>query len=378
MAIHRVGRTAFAYIGLLCILGLEGLCMQAEVKKSTFGAMPDGTTIYVFELQEGALKARVMTYGARLVSLEVPDRNGKVADVVLGYDSLAPYLSDPKTYFGAIVGRYGNRIGHGTFVLGGKRYEVPKNDGDNSLHGGTIGFDKRVWTAHEIPHGVELTLISKNGDQGYPGTLTSRVRYTLSAHALKIEYFATTDADTVLNLTNHSYFNLAGEGEGNILDNVLTIPADRYTPVNAGLIPAGELAPVAGTPFDFRTPTAIGKRIDQDNEQLKFARGYDQNFVLDASTDGQSMHQAARVLDPKSGRTMTVATTQPGVQFYSGNFLDGTAHGKHGHVYEKRAALCLETQHFPDSPNQPTFPSTELKPGQTFHSVTEYIFSTEQ
>ncbi len=378
MAIRRVGRRAFAYIGLLCILGLEGLCMQAEVKKSVFGTMPDGTTISIFELQEGALKARVMTYGARLVSLEVPDRNGKVADVVLGYDSLAPYLSDPKTYFGAIVGRYGNRIAHGTFVLDGKRYEVPKNDGDNSLHGGTIGFDKRVWTAHEIPNGVELTLISKNGDQGYPGTLTSHVRYTLSAHALKIEYSATTDADTVLNLTNHSYFNLAGEGDGNILDNVLTIRADRYTPVNAGLIPTGELAPVAGTPFDFRTPTAIGKRIDQDNEQLKFARGYDQNFVLGASTDGQSMHQAARVLDPKSGRVLTVVTTQPGVQFYSGNFLDGTAHGKHGHVYEKRAGLCLETQHFPDSPNHPAFPSTELKPGQTFHSVTEFIFSTEK
>ncbi|MHB1794078.1 MAG: aldose epimerase family protein [Acidobacteriaceae bacterium] len=378
MAIHRVGRTTFAYIGLCCIFVLQGLSMQAEVKKSIFGAMPDGTTISIFELQEGALKARVMTYGARLVSLEVPDRNGKVADVVLGYDSLASYLSDRKTYFGAIVGRYGNRIGHGTFVLDGKRYEVPKNNGDNSLHGGTVGFDKRVWTAHEIPHGVELTLISKNGDQGYPGTLTSHVRYTLSAHALKIEYSATTDADTVLNLTNHSYFNLAGEGEGDILDNVLTIPADHYTPVNAGLIPTGELAPVAGTPFDFRTPTAIGKRIDQDNEQLKFARGYDHNFVLGPSTDGQSMHQAAHVLDPKSGRTMTVTTTQPGVQFYSGNFLDGTAHGKHGHVYEKRASLCLETQHFPDSPNQPTFPSTELKPGQTFHSVTEYIFSTEK
>jgi aldose 1-epimerase len=378
MNVRAINRRAFAYICFLCILALEGLCMQAEVKKSDFGTMPDGTKISVFELQQSDLKVRITNYGARVVSLEVPDRDGKIADVVLGYDSLAGYLSDPKTYFGAIVGRYGNRIGHGTFVLDGKRYEVPKNDADNSLHGGTVGFDKRVWTAHEIPNGVELTLISRNGDQGYPGTLTTRVRYTVSAHALKIEYYATTDADTVLNLTNHSYFNLAGEGNGNILDNVLTIPADRYTPVNAGLIPTGELAPVAGTPFDFRAPTTIGTRIDQDNEQLKFAKGYDQNFVLGGAKDGQSLHEAARLLDPKSGRVLAVETTQPGVQFYSGNFLDGTAHGKHGHVYQKRDALCLETQHFPDSPNQPAFPSTELKPGQTFHSVTEYIFSTQK
>lgn len=378
MDVATVSRRAFAYICLLCILGLEGLCMQAEVKKSVFGTMPDGTKIEIFTLHEGDLTARIMTYGARVVSLDVPDRNGKIADVVLGYDSFDGYLNDPKTYFGAIVGRYGNRIGHGTFVLDGKRYEVPKNDGDNSLHGGTVGFDKRIWTAHEIPDGVEMTLVSKNGDQGYPGTLTAHARYTLSAHALKIEYSATTDADTVLNLTNHSYFNLAGEGNGNILDEVITIPADRYTPVNAGLIPTGELAPVAGTPFDFRTPTVIGKRIDQDNEQLKFARGYDQNFVLNNATGGPALHEAAQVMDPKSGRVLTVKTTQPGVQFYSGNFLDGTAHGKQGHVYNKRAALCLETQHFPDSPNHPSFPSTELKPGQTFHSVTEYIFSTEK
>jgi aldose 1-epimerase len=352
--------------------------MRAEVKKSGFGTMPDGTQIEIFTLHDGNLTARIMTYGARVVSLDLPDRNGKVADVVLGYDSLDGYLKDPKTYFGAIVGRYGNRIGHGTFVLDGKRYEVPKNDGDNSLHGGTLGFDKRVWTAHEIPNGVEMTLISKNGDQGYPGTLTAHVRYTLNAHGLKIEYSATTDGDTVLNLTNHSYFNLAGEGNGDILDEVITIPADRYTPVNSGLIPTGELAPVAGTPFDFRTPTVIGKRIDQDNEQLRFAKGYDQNFVLNHATNGPALHEAAQVMDPKSGRVLTVKTTQPGVQFYSGNFLDGTAHGKHGHVYQKRDGLCLETQHFPDSPNQPAFPTTELRPGQTFHSVTEYIFSTQK
>ncbi len=378
MSIVTRRRGSFAYICLLCIFAVQGLCMQAEVTKAIFGSMPDGTKIDIFTLHEGDVTARIMTYGARVVSLEVPDRNGKVADIVLGYDSLEGYLHDPKTYFGAIVGRYGNRIGHGTFVLDGKRYHLPKNDGENSLHGGTVGFDKRVWTAHEIPNGVEMTLVSKDGDQGYPGTLTAHVRYTLSARALKIEYSATTDADTVLNLTNHSYFNLAGEGSGDILDEVITIPADRYTPVNSGLIPTGELAPVAGTPFDFRTPTVIGKRIDQDNEQLKFAKGYDQNFVLNQATSGPALHEAAQVMDPKSGRVLTVKTTQPGVQFYSGNFLDGTAHGKHGHVYEKRAGFCLETQHFPDSPNQPNFPSTQLKPGQTFHSVTEYIFSTQK
>ena len=382
MAIHRISRIAFSYICLLCIIGFQGYCMQGEVKKSVFGTMPDGTTIDIFTLQEGAMKVRVMNYGARVVSLEVPDRSGKVADVVLGFDSLAPYLAK-NPYFGAVVGRYANRIGHATFVLDGKRYELPKNNGDNSLHGGTQGFDSRVWTAHVIPNGVEFTLVSKNDDQGYPGTLTARVRYTLTARTLQIEYFAATDADTVLNLTNHSYFNLAGEGQGNVLDQVVTIFADRYTPINAGLIPTGEFAPVAGTPFDFRKPTPIGKRIDEDNEQLRFGHGYDENFVLnqtggDGKDGGNSaLHEAARAVDPKSGRVLVVETTQPGVQFYSGNQLDGTMHGKHGHVYEKHAAFCLETQHFPDSPNQPEFPSTELKPGQTFHSITQYHFSTE-
>lgn len=378
MVILRLRRAAFKYIFLVCIIGFQGLCMQGEVTKSVFGTMPDGTKIYIFTLQEGAMQARIITYGARLVSLDVPDRNDKTADVVLGYDSLTPYTTDSKTYFGAIVGRYANRIGRGTFVLDGKRYDLPKNDGDNTLHGGTVGFDKRAWSAHEIPHGVELTLVSKNGDQGFPGTLTTHVSYTLRAHALRIEYFATTDADTVLNLTNHSYFNLSGEGQGNILNDVLTIPAESYTPVNAGLIPTGQLAAVAGTPFDFRTPTPVGKRIDENNEQLRFAKGYDMNFVLNQDRDHQSLHEAARVLDPRTGRVLLVKTTQPGVQLYSGNFLDGTIHGKHGHVYAKHAALCLETQHFPDSPNKPQFPSTELKPGQTFHSVTEYVFSTER
>jgi aldose 1-epimerase len=350
--------------------------LEAKVTKSVFGEMPDGRKVDIYTLEEGALKARVMTYGARLVSLEVPDRNGKTADVVLGYDSLEPYTKDPKTYFGAIVGRYGNRIAHGTFELDGKRYHLPINDGDNSLHGGTVGFDKVLWQGKEIPGGVELTLVSKDGDQGYPGTLTARVRYTLEAHALKIEYFATTDKDTVLNLTNHSYFNLAGEGQGDILGHVLTIPADRYTPVDSGLIPTGELAPLAGTPLDFRKPAPIGARIHDNFEQLRLGKGYDHNFVLNGQMG--ALHEAAQVVDPKSGRVLTVETTQPGVQFYSGNFLDGTAHGKHGHVYNQHVALCLETQHFPDSPNHPKFPTSELKPGETYHYVTVFKFSTAQ
>src|ERR1700678_2886321 len=280
--------------------------LEAKVTKSVFGDMPDGTKVEIFTLEEGSIKACVMTYGARLVSLEVPDRSGKIADIVLGYESLDGYTADPKSYFGSIVGRYGNRIAHATFTLDGKRYDLPANDGVNTLHGGIKGFDKLVWKGQEIPHGVELTLVSKDGDQGFPGTLTARVRYTLEAHALKIEYFATTDKDTVLNLTNHSYFNLAGEGQGDILGHLVMIPAERYTPVDSGLIPTGELAPVAGTPLDFRKPTPIGARIHDNFEQLRLGKGYDHNFVL-----GQTgaMKEAAQVTDPKSGRVLTVETT---------------------------------------------------------------------
>ena len=348
--------------------------LEAKVTKSDFGNMPDGTKVEIYTLEEGAIKARVMTYGARLVSLEVPDRKGKVADIVLGYESLAGYTADPKSYFGSIVGRYGNRIAHATFSLDGKRYQLPANDGVNTLHGGIKGFDKLVWQGHEIPHGVELTLVSKDGDQGFPGTLTARVRYTLEAHALKIEYFATTDKDTVLNLTNHSYFNLAGEGQGDILSHLMMIPADRFTPVDSGLIPTGELAPVAGTPLDFHHPTAIGARINDGNEQMKLGGGYDHNYVLNGKMG--VLQQAARVVEPTTGRVLTVETTQPGVQFYSGNFLDGTLHGKQGHVYNKHSGFCLETQHFPDSPNHPKFPTSELKPGETYHEVTIFGFST--
>jgi aldose 1-epimerase len=362
---------------LLCLfLTLVPLAshVEAKVTESVFGEMPDGSKVNIYTLEEGALKARVMTYGARLVSLEVPDRNGKTADIVLGYESLAPYTKDPKSYFGSIVGRYGNRIAHATFSLDGKRYQLPVNDGANTLHGGNVGFDKLVWQGKEIPNGVELTLVSKDGDQGFPGTLTARVRYTLEAHALKIEYFATTDKDTVLNLTNHSYFNLKGEGQGDILGHLMMIPAERYTPVDSGLIPTGELAPVAGTPLDFRKPTAIGARIDDKFEQMQLGRGYDHNYVLNGKIG--VLQEAARVVEPTTGRVLTVETTQPGVQFYSGNFLDGTLHGKHGHVYKLRNAFCLETQHFPDSPNHPKFPTSELKPGETYHYVTVFRFST--
>ena len=348
--------------------------VEAKVTESVFGTMPDGSKVEIFTLEEGGFKARIMTYGARLVSLEVPDRSGKVADVVLGYESLEPYTKDPKSYFGSIVGRYGNRIAHATFSLAGKQYHLPANDGVNTLHGGTTGFDKRVWQGHEIPHGVELTLVSKDGDQGFPGTLTARVRYTLEDHALRIEYFATTDKDTVLNLTNHSYFNLAGAGQGDILHHLVMIPADRFTPVDSGLIPTGELRPVAGTPLDFHTATAIGARIDDPYEQMKLGKGYDHNYVLNGKMG--VLQEAAQVTEPTSGRVLTVETTQPGVQFYSGNFLDGTLTGKHGHVYQQRTGFCLETQHFPDSPNHPKFPTSELKPGETYHEVTVFRFST--
>jgi aldose 1-epimerase len=374
MANHSMRINALSCICLFLTLVPLASHLEAKVTKSVFGDMPDRTKVEIYTLEEGAIKARIMTYGARLVSLDVPDRSGKVADIVLGYDDLAGYTADAKSYFGSIVGRYGNRIAHATFSLDGKRYQLPPNDGVNTLHGGIIGFDKLVWQGHEIPHGVELALVSKDGDQGFPGTLTARVRYTLEAHALKIEYFATTDKDTVLNLTNHSYFNLAGEGQGDILKHLVMVPADRYTPVDSGLIPTGELAPVAGTPLDFHKATAIGARINDDNEQLKLGRGYDHNYVLNEKIG--TLQEAARVTEPTTGRVLTVETTQPGVQFYSGNFLDGTLHGKQGHVYALRTGFCLETQHFPDSPNHPKFPTSELKPGQTYHEVTVFKFST--
>jgi aldose 1-epimerase len=351
-----------------------GITAQGAVTKAPFGNAPDGSTVEIYTLKSGAVEARIMTYGAIVVSIKTADRAGAMGDVVLGYDDLAGYLGDGKTYFGAVVGRYGNRIAHGKFALDGHVYNLPLNNGPNSLHGGTVGFDKRNWTAREIPDGVEMTLVSKDGDQGYPGTLTAHVKYTLNGNALKLEYTATTDKDTVVNLTNHSYFNLAGSGQ--ILDEEILLNADRYTPVDAGLIPTGELAAVAGTPFDFRKSTTIGARIDQPDEQLKRGGGYDHNWVLNGPNGVEKL--AAKLHDPKSGRVLTVTTTEPGVQFYIGNSIKGPLHGKGGATYGKNSGLCLETQHFPDSPNHPSFPTTELKPGQTMHSTTTFTFTTQK
>ncbi len=347
--------------------------LHGEVSKHSFGKTPDGASVDIYTLKDGALEARITTYGGIVTSLKVPDKKGNSADVVLGFDSLDGYLGK-SPYFGAIIGRYGNRIAAGKFALGGKTYSIPANDGPNALHGGPRGLDKVVWKAKEISHGIELSYVSPDGDQGFPGALSAVVRYTLRGKDLKIEYSATTDKDTVLNLTNHSYFNLAGQGQGDILQHQVKLNAARYTPVDEGLIPTGELAPVEGTPFDFRKATAVGARINDDNEQLHRGKGYDHNWVLDGG--GGKLSEAAEVYEPATGRVMQVWTDQPGVQFYTGNFLDGTIIGKEGKVYQRRSALCLETQHFPDSPNHANFPSTELKSGKTYHTVTIYRFSS--
>lgn len=348
------------------------------IQKSSYGKTREGQVTELFTLtNRHGMQVVITNYGGRVTSILVPDRQGKLADVVLGFDHPDGYLgSNP--YFGALVGRYGNRIAKGKFKLNGVEHKLAINNGENALHGGLKGFDKVTWTAKEFsknPPAVELTYVGQDGEEGYPGRLTAKVVYTLTdANELRIDYTATTDKATVLNLTNHSYFNLGGEGHGDILKHEMMINADRFTPVDAGLIPTGELRKVEGTPFDFRKPTAIGARIHDNDEQLKLGGGYDHNFVLNRTGHGLTL--AARVTDPESGRVMEVLTTQPGVQFYTGNFLDGTIHGKGGKVYGQRAAFCLETQHFPDSPNHPKFPTTELKPGQAYHQTTTYRFST--
>jgi aldose 1-epimerase len=347
---------------------------KTQVRKEPFGKTTNGTPVEIYTLKDAAVEARIMTYGGIVQSLKIPDRKGKVEDVVLGFDSVNGYEKNPGPYFGALIGRYANRIAHGQFTLDGHTYTLPKNDGENTLHGGTRGFDKVVWQAKEIENGIELTHVSKDGDQGFPGTLTAIVKYTLVGSTLHIDYTATTDKDTVVNLTNHSYWNLSGQGNGTILHDEMKINASRFTPVNINLIPTGVLEPVAGTPFDFRKLTVIGSRVNEDNDQLHNAKGYDDNWVLDKPA-GQ-LGEAAEVYDPDSGRVLTVWTTQPGIQFYTGNFLDGTITGNDGKVYIHRGALALETQHFPDSPNQPTFPTTELQPGQRYHQVTEFRFAT--
>src|SRR5215469_16227090 len=346
---------------------------KTQITKKFFGRLGDGTAVDLYTLANGKIEAAITTYGGIVVSLRVPDRKGNMGDVVLGYDSLDPYLTANSPFFGAIVGRYANRIAHGSFVLEGKKYSVSKNDGDNSLHGGTRGFDKVVWKAKPIKDGIELSYVSRDGEEGYPGTVTATARYTLNDNELRVEYSATSDTPTVVNLTNHSYFNLAGQGKGTILQHQLKINASRFTPVDSTLIPTGELRSVEVTAFDFRTSTPIGQRIDGNEDQLRKGKGYDHNWVLD-KTQGQ-LSEVAELYDPGSGRVLQVLSTEPGLQFYSGNFLDGTIVGKQGRTYAWRSGLCLEPQHFPDSPNHPNFPSTELKPGKPYHSVTALKFS---
>ena len=369
-----------ALLGALTLACLTQACAKKEasdVKKQAYGKMPDGAEVELYTLANAnGMQAGIITYGGTVVSLTAPDRNGKYADVVLGMDDLAGYMK-ATAFFGALIGRYGNRIGHAQFTLDGNTYKTPANDNGNTLHGGPAGFDKRVWSA--VPGSsadgqtLELTYVSKDGEEGFPGTLTAKVVYTLTAkNELKIDYTATTDKPTVVNLTNHSYFNLAGAGEGDVLGHEVMINADRYTPVDASLIPTGELRPVAGTPFDFTKSTAIGARIEANDEQLKFGKGYDHNWVLNKGADALS--KAAEVYEAKGGRVMEVWTTEPALQFYTANFLDGTLHGK-GKTFIRRGALCMETQHYPDSPNHPSFPTTELKPGATYHTTTLYRFS---
>ncbi len=360
---------------LLTMSSLTAASAATTVQHSTFGHMPDGNPVEIYTLSSSAAKMQVMTYGARVVTLETKDRNGKMGDIVLGYGNLEEYMRPHEPFLGSVPGRYANRIAHGRFTLEGKSYQITLNDGPNALHGGKDSFASRNWTGKEIPSGVEFTLVSPDGDQGFPGTLTAHVRYTLNGDKVVIQYSATTDKPTVLNLTNHTYFNLTGDGSGSILGEQIKIDADKYTPVDRTLIPTGQIAPVAGTPFDFTSPHAIGERINANNEQLKLGLGYDHNFVLRGQM-GQ-VHPVAQVYDPVSGRVLTVETTQPGVQFYSGNHLDGSFTGRTGAKYEKRTGFCLETQHFPDSPNHPNFPSTELKPGQTFRSETTWTFTTK-
>lgn len=345
-----------------------------HIKNNQFGLMPDGERIQIFSLDnDQAMEVRIINYGGIIASIKVPDRDGKVDDVVLGHDSLEGYLNRSR-YFGALIGRFANRIARGRFTLSGIGYQLAINNGHNHLHGGVRGFDKIVWEAQVIDEGVQLNYLSKDGDEDYPGNLSATVTYRLNdANELRIDYYATTDRDTIINLTNHSYFNLAGRGT--ILNHELQIEADAFTPIDETLIPTGEIRNVKGTPLDFTSPTAIGARIGNHDQQLRFAGGYDHNFVLRG--DPGRLRTAARVYEPQTGRVMEVFTTQPGLQFYSGNFLDGTLVGKSGRAYTKNSGCCFETQHFPDSPNQPHFPATVLRPDEKYHHITIYRFSAE-
>jgi aldose 1-epimerase len=358
-------------ISLVWVAGVSG-SMAATVSVREYGQLPGGARVNLYSLKTAGVEVEITDYGGRIVSIRTPDRMGRFSEITLGFDSLSEYLKN-KPFFGALVGRYANRIAHGRFVLDGKPYQLALNAGDNSLHGGNVGFDKRLWQSKRISQGVQLTYISPDGEEGYPGALTTVVRYTLHGNELRLEYRATSDRDTVVNLTNHTYFNLSGNPENTILGHRLTIAADRFTPIDADHIPVGDLQSVIGTPFDFRSARAIGEQIAQQDVQLQRGGGYDHNWVL--STTPGTLSLAATVFEPESGRRMQVLTTQPGIQFYSGNNLDGSVAGKHGVRYARRSGFCLETQHFPDSPNHPEFPSTELKANGTFSSLTIYKFT---
>jgi aldose 1-epimerase len=372
-----------AAVAAACLVGCatatdSGGGSAGEIARQPFGTV-DGAPVELYTLRNAhGVEAQISNYGGIVTSLRVPDRNGRIDDVVLGYDDLAGYLRDTP-YFGALIGRYGNRIAKGRFALNGQTFQLATNNYPNALHGGLKGFDKRVWqaTPRTTPQGqaLELRYVSRDGEEGYPGTLTVLAVYTLTKdNALRLDYTATTDKDTVLNLTQHSYFNLAGQGAGDILGHVVMISADRYNPVDSTLIPTG-IASVDGTPFDFRKPTAIGARINQENEQLKFGKGYDHNWVFNKRVGDLTL--LARVTEPSSGRILEVLSTEPGLQFYSGNFLDGSITGKHAKVYNFRNGFCMEPQHFPDSPNHPEFPSVVLKPGQTYKNTIVYRFSAK-
>ena len=350
---------------------------STRVAKTPFGSLPDGRAVSAFTLTNAnGVELRAIDYGGIVTSIRTRDRTGVLGDIVLGYDDLAGYLKSTP-YFGAIVGRYGNRIAKGKFTLDGASYTLAVNNGQNTLHGGLVGFDKVLWNATPFDSatssGLVLTYTSADGEEGYPGAVSVRVTYTLTDdNEFSIDYHATTTKATPINLTQHTYFNLGGDGSGDVLKQEIAIDADAFTPVDSTLIPTGVLQPVTGSPFDLRKPTAIGAHIGDDDTQLKIAGGYDHNFVLNRTAAG--LAHAARVVDPASGRTLDVNTTEPGVQFYTGNFLDGTLTGKSGHVYRHRNGFCLETQHFPDSPNQPAFPSTILRPGSEYRSRTVYTF----
>jgi len=363
--------------GLMMAIGTGMAAQGRGITKETWGKTATGEAVERYTLTNGkGASVQVITLGGTITSIKVPDRTGAIGEVTLGFDSLEGYLK-PHPFFGVLVGRYGNRIGNATFTLDGKAYTLAKNNGENSLHGGRKGFDKYVWKAREVPSkdglAIELTHVSPDGDEGFPGTLTATVVYTWTdANGLRIDYTATTDKPTVVNLTNHAYFNLSSGAASTILDHELMLAADHFTPVDKGLIPTGEIRPVKGTPFDFTTSGKIGQHIDATDEQIQFGGGYDHNFVLNGKAG--TMRMAARVVERASGRVMDVTTTEPGVQFYTGNFLDGTLVGRGGKTYPRRAGFCLETQHYPDSPNKPKFPSVVLRPGETYRTSTQYTF----